>query len=106
MNQLNIISLISILAILSWPHSGGTQTLSLPQILDSAKLNDPRLTELSNRQKIASYENELVLANYKKPKVDVNAQWLEAPLVNGIGYDPAITNGANYSAVTGITYPL
>ncbi len=106
MKRFFIIFRISFLAMLSCPHSGDTQTLSLSQLLDSAKLNDSRLTELSNRQKIASYENDKVMASYKKPKVAVNAQWLEAPLINGIGYDPAITNGANYSAVTGVTYPL
>lgn len=106
MKQYYIIFRFSLLAMLLWPHSGDTQILSLPQILDSAKVNDPRLAELSNQQKIASFENEIVMAHYKKPKVDVNAQWLEAPVIKGVGYDPAITNGGNYSAVTGITYPL
>jgi outer membrane protein TolC len=53
----------------------------------------------------ASVDSLLVKAQ-QKPQINANAQLLYAPFSNHFGYDDAITNGGNYSALAGATQPI
>jgi outer membrane protein TolC len=67
--------------------------------------NSPLLKDIRNQARVNAIDSLLVLAA-KKPQVNGTSQVLVAPVINGFGYDEAITNGGNYSAVIGVSQPL
>ncbi len=85
---------------------GVGQSRSLDFYLETSKSRHAELTDYLNRQQIAKIENQKVKADFHLPNIYTQTQWMEAPLFNGNGYDEAITNGALYSAVAGVSYPL
>ena len=90
-----------------WGFRAGAQNpRHLADYLEMAQANSPLLKDYQNQAEVAHLENEKTIANYRIPNIYANAQWMEAPRINGVGYDEAITNGGMYSAVVGAQLPL
>jgi len=67
--------------------------------------NSPLLKDFSNQRLSGKLDSLLIQANYQ-PQVNMVSQAMYAPVSNNFGYDQAITNGANYSAVMNVVQPL
>jgi len=97
----NIFSAL-ILAILS---SGNVIAQSLDIYINAALKNSPLLFENNNQQLAGRLDSLMLLATYK-PQVNQISQAMYAPTGSGWGYDDAITNGGNYSAVVHVSQSL
>jgi outer membrane protein TolC len=78
---------------------------SLEMYLDSALAKSPLLHDYNNQVLSGRLDSLLLLAAYK-PQVNQITQLTHFPAGPGWGYDEAITNGGNYSAVVNITQSL
>jgi outer membrane protein TolC len=67
--------------------------------------NSPLLKDFKNQLLSGKLDSLLTQASYK-PQVNQVSQAMYAPTAKNIGYDDAITNGANYSAVLNVVQPL
>lgn len=67
--------------------------------------NSPLLKDFRNQLLSGKLDSLLTQASYK-PQVNQVAQAMYAPAAKNFGYDEAITNGANYSAVLNVVQPL
>ena len=94
-----------LLLLTTWTQAQ-SQDISLDDYLNAAKVNYPWLREFNNNISIHHLENEKVRAQYYYPKGYINANLMQAPVINGVGYDKAITNGALYAALIGAKMPL
>lgn len=63
--------------------------------------NSPLLKDLNNQLIANQIDSELFLANYK-PQVSMASDNFYPQVIHGYGYDPAITNGGNYSALINV----
>ncbi|MEP7254424.1 MAG: TolC family protein [Ferruginibacter sp.] len=70
-----------------------------------ALANSPLLKDYQNQVQSSYYDSLLILAAYK-PQVTGNSNNAYAPVIKGWGYDNAITNGANVSALVGVNKQL
>ncbi|HEY3370065.1 MAG TPA: TolC family protein [Prolixibacteraceae bacterium] len=78
---------------------------SLDYFIQKGLANSPLLKDYSNQLASGKLDSLLVQANYK-PQVNQVSQIMYAPTARNFGYDEAITNGANYSAVINVVQPL
>lgn len=78
---------------------------SLDIYINTALKNSPLLHENSNQLLAGRLDSLLLLASFK-PQVNQVSQAMYAPSGSGWGYDEAITNGGNYSAVVHVAQPL
>jgi len=77
------------------------QTLSLDHYLAIARTNSPLLKDLNNQ--IASNQlDSLRIRAGLRPQVAINSAGLYAPVINGYGYAPAITNEHTLDALLGV----
>ena len=67
--------------------------------------NSPLLKDFSNQLLSGKLDSLLTQASYK-PQVNQVSQAMYAPTAKNFGYDAAIINGANYSAVVNVVQPL
>lgn len=67
--------------------------------------NSPLLKDFNNQLLSGKLDSLLTQASYK-PQVNLVSQAMYAPAAKNFGYDAAITNGANYSAVVNVMQPL
>jgi outer membrane protein TolC len=67
--------------------------------------NSPLLKDFRNQLLSGKLDSLLTQASYK-PQVNQVSQAMYAPTAKNSGYDEAITNGANYSAVLNVVQPL
>jgi outer membrane protein TolC len=67
--------------------------------------NSPLLKDFNNQLLSGKLDSLLAEASYK-PQVNQVSQVMYAPTAKNFGYDEAITNGANYSAVLNVVQPL
>ena len=67
--------------------------------------NSPLLKDFRNQLLSGKLDSLLTQASYK-PQINLVSQAMYAPAGKNIGYDEAITNGANYSAVLNVVQPL
>jgi outer membrane protein TolC len=67
--------------------------------------NSPLLKDFSNQLLSGKLDSLLINASYK-PQVNQISQAMYAPASNNFGYDEAITNGGNYSALINVVQPL
>lgn len=67
--------------------------------------NSPLLKDFNNQLLSGKLDSLLIQANYQ-PQVNLVSQAMYAPVSNNFGYDQAITNGANYSALMNVVQPL
>ncbi|MDP4266986.1 MAG: TolC family protein [Bacteroidota bacterium] len=82
---------------------GRTQTLD--NFIKSGLQNSPLLKDYQNQISSFSIDSLMIKAS-QKPQINGNAQALYSPSYNNFGYDEAITNGGNYSALAGISQPF
>ncbi|MFD2871009.1 TolC family protein [Mucilaginibacter ximonensis] len=77
------------------------QTFSLDSYLEIARSNSPLLKDLNNQ--IASNQlDSLRLRAGLRPQVALNSGGLYAPVINGYGYAPAITNEHTLDGLVGV----
>ncbi|GAA4088872.1 TolC family protein [Mucilaginibacter panaciglaebae] len=77
------------------------QTLSLDHYLTIARANSPLLKDLNN-QIASSQLDSLRIRAGLRPQVAINSAGLYAPVINGYGYAPAITNEHALDALLGV----
>lgn len=73
--------------------------------VENALRNSPLLRDYQNQIQSALYDSLLIRATYK-PQVTGNSYNSYAPVIKGVGYDNAITNGANFSTLVGVNKQL
>ncbi|MEP7145335.1 MAG: TolC family protein [Ferruginibacter sp.] len=73
--------------------------------VENALRNSPLLKDYQNQVQSSVYDSLLIRASYK-PHITANSYNLYAPVIKGIGYDKAITNGANFSTLAGVNKQL
>ena len=81
------------------------QAQSLEFYIQKGLENSPLLKDFSNQLLSGKLDSLLTQASYK-PQVNQVSQAMYAPTAKNFGYDAAITNGANYSAVVNVVQPL
>ena len=82
--------------------SGYCQQNTLQYYLSNALQNSPLLNDYKNQIQINTFDSLLIRAGLK-PQVNFISNNAYAPVVKGFGYDNAITNGANISALFGVS---
>jgi len=75
---------------------------TLDEFISKGIKNSPLLKDYQNRIKVTEIDSMLLKAALK-PQVNANAQLMYSPDFNGYGYDNAVTNGGNYTAVIGVS---
>jgi outer membrane protein TolC len=81
------------------------QSKHLDDYLKAARANSPLLKNYPNQLDSNRIERLIVKAA-NRPQVLANGQVAIYPVINGYGYDQAVTNGGNYSAVVSASQPL
>ncbi len=81
------------------------QDKSLDYYVSTAMHNSPLLKDYNNQARSNLIDSMRIRASYK-PQVGGNSTNSYAPVINGWGYDNAITNGANISELVGVTQSL
>lgn len=96
---------------------------TLDYYLETARVNSPLANDNKNKAKVSELEAERLSAVYNRPKIDLNGNYLFAPIIstengktrfeanpNGstkyYGYDLAGTNGGLYQGLAALTQPL
>lgn len=77
------------------------QSTSLDFYVGQALENSPLLKDYRNQVQSGQLDSQLIKASYM-PQVTGNSLNSYAPVVNGWGYDQAISNGGNFSALVGV----
>ncbi len=84
---------------------GKIQAQSLDIYINSALKNSPLLYDYNNQLFAGRLDSLLILASFK-PQINQVSQVLYPPTGSGWGYDDAITNGGNYSALVNVSQSL
>lgn len=82
-----------------------SQEKDLQFYIEKAQNNSPLLKDLSNQIKSNQIDSLINRANFK-PLVTGNLNANYSPVINGIGYDSAITNGQSVSGLVGINQKI
>jgi outer membrane protein TolC len=96
---------LGIIGLLFSAFAGYAQTRNLDYYLGNATSKSPLLKDYQNRIRTTTLDSMLIRAVHR-PEVLANGQLMVAPVVNGYGFDQAITNGGNYQAVLSVSQPL
>jgi len=100
-----------VLVMLLISFNGFSQT-SLDYYLKAARENNPTIKENLALGEKAGIQQNIINAEYQKPKVYATGNIYYPPLIpnkddpNAIGYEAAITNGGLYSALLNVQQPL
>lgn len=78
-----------------------SQQKNLDYYLEKAQKNSPLLADYNGQIKAASLDSLLVRSGYK-PQVAATLNASYAPVINGYGYDTAISNGQSVTGLVGI----
>jgi outer membrane protein TolC len=81
------------------------QDMSLDHYVNAALQSSPLLKDYNNQARSNLIDSLRIRASYK-PQVAGNSINFYSPVINGWGYDNAITNGANISELVGVTQKL
>ncbi len=81
------------------------QQKSLDEFIQSAIKFSPVYIDNTNQLQSLALDSLLIRAGLK-PQVNFISNDMYAPVINGFGYDNAITNGANVNALLGVNYTL
>lgn len=81
------------------------QQKNLDDYLQSAIKFSPVFIDNANQLQSLALDSMLIRAALK-PQVSFVSNDMYAPVINGYGYDAAITNGANVNALLGVNYTL
>ncbi len=99
MSKKTALLLICFLVQLSF---AGSQTRMLDYYLQQGLKNSPQINEYHNQVQTSALDSLKILAAHK-PQVNMIGQILVAPVVNGYGYDQAVTNSGNYEFLVGVS---
>lgn len=95
-------------AVLFFAFSYGS-VFSQPRTVDdylvAARRYNASLVDYQNQLASLTYDSSKIRASYL-PKVNFNSLAMIAPTIGGFGYDGAITNGGNYSALVAASQDL
>ncbi len=91
--------------VLSLTFSGFADAQPLDYYLKRGIENSPLLKEFNNQLLSGALDSLLTDATYK-PQINQVSQALYAPVGKNLGYDEAITNGGNFSALVNLVQPL
>ncbi len=81
------------------------QNRSLAYYLDSAVQKSPLIADLNNQQLLNTLDSlQIIAAN--KYQVNGTGSAIYAPVIHGYGYDEAISNGGNYTALVIVSKPF
>ena len=100
------VSFISGLLLLTITVSLPAQQRNLEYYLQTGIENSPLLKDYQNQASIAGLQDEMLKATYRKPQLSGTAEVMQAPLINGVGYDESITNGGLYAAMMQVDQPI
>ncbi|MBC7606189.1 MAG: TolC family protein [Burkholderiales bacterium] len=78
-----------------------SQERDLRFYVEKAQNNSPLLKDLTSQIKSNSIDSLLNIANYK-PQITANLNANYAPVLNGFGYDVALSNGQTISGLVGV----
>src|SRR5881296_1474190 len=78
-----------------------SQSRDLNFYLSAAIQNSPLLKDYSNQYQLKRIDSLLILAG-RKIIITGTGEILIAPIINGYGYDEAITNEGQYTAIVGV----
>jgi outer membrane protein TolC len=78
------------------------QSRDLDFYLKEGLNNSPLLNDYRNQISSSSSDSLLIKAA-KRPMVELKSQLMYSPFYDNFGYDEAITNGGNYTAVVGVS---
>ena len=81
------------------------QNQSLDYYITSGLKNSPLLKDYNNQLLSLSYDSLIIKAG-GRTQINLSSQVLYAPASKNFGYDSAITNGGNYSALINVNQPL
>ena len=82
-----------------------SQSNTLDYFLEQALSNSPLLKDYKN-QVLANQQDSLRIRAVNKPQVNGNSFNYYAPTINGYGYDFAVTNGAQVTALVGVSQQI
>lgn len=97
--------LIAIVVITFTCNRLSAQDKTLDHFLSAALKSSPLLNDYRNQASSNLIDSLRIRASYK-PQVAGNSINSYSPVINGWGYDNAVTNGANVSALVGVTQKL
>lgn len=86
-------------------QSGAPAGNNLGFYIDQARQNSPLLKDYLNQVLSGEIDSQIVRAGYK-PQVTGTSINTYAPIINGYGYDQAISNGGNFSTLVGVNKTL
>lgn len=81
------------------------QTNQLQYYVDNALLNSPLLKDYNNQVELNKYDSLLLRASFK-PQVVGSSFNSYAPVINGWGYENAVTNGGTFATLVGVNQQL
>ncbi|MEO6314099.1 MAG: TolC family protein [Chitinophagaceae bacterium] len=81
------------------------QPKSLEYFIQAGLQNSPLLKDYNNQVLINQLDSQRIRATYK-PQVNGTSVSLYAPVIRGYGYDGAITNGGQFTALVGFNQTL
>ena len=82
-----------------------SQEKDLPYFMEKAQLNSPLLSDYSNQIKSVALDSLMDRAGYK-PQLSGNFSASYAPVLNGYGYDTALSNGQTVNALLGYSQKI
>ncbi len=82
-----------------------SQPRTVDDYLVAARRYNASLVDYQNQLASLTYDSSKIRASYL-PKVNFNSLAMIAPTIGGFGYDGAITNGGNYSALVAASQDL
>lgn len=98
------IKFLILLLIASFPSISQPVQYNLCCYLEQAFQNDPELNSYTDRIRANHLDSSLIKAT-ARPRLVFTGDAEYAPIVNGIGFDSAITNLGTASALFGVLYP-
>jgi len=93
--------LFAVLMLLVCNTSANAQTHDLDYYINQAMANSPLLKDYTNQYLSGIIDSQRLKATYK-PQVSATSANTYAPIINGYGYDQAITNIGGYSALLNV----
>lgn len=97
--------LYTFLFLLITPTLVRAQSRSLDDYLQTAHRNSPLLNDLKNQIASGKLDSVRIRAGFK-PQVGASSTGIYAPVINGYGYEAAITNGQTLNALLGVNQSL
>jgi outer membrane protein TolC len=96
---------VFLLCVVLFPDSIFSQNQQLDFYISEGLKNSPLLKDYTNQAQSLIFDSLKTRAGLK-PVVNAGANAMYAPSAKNFGYDSAITNGGNYSALVSISQPL